>query len=255
MESLMKICSIQIQSNFPEMDILIGDQWTGFHFFNIMERIEKIHFLEILFIIYRSMCIVWTLLNHDVFELNIQTITVYILLQIYAIFLSVASFKRKDNGSFVQLDVEERNIISFVMFNIMESIIHLVLLNPFMSNIYFMTNMHCFFFLAMCISYIFWIIGDAWISYHHSLEHFLMAMDDQSDKEYPVYNTFIEVDISKIKDEICPICQEMMVFGEDIYQLSCLHYMHKECIEKWWSNSKENRSCCVYRCNEPIYEK
>ena len=52
---------------------------------------------------------------------------------------------------------------------------------------------------------------------------------------------------SKDFQDICSICQEeftIINYGNGVYQLTCGHYYHKDCIDKWKESNMENSDYC-----------
>ena len=63
----------------------------------------------------------------------------------------------------------------------------------------------------------------------------------------PIYH-YSEIYFDNL-NEICPICHEEILKGDNIYVTDCKHYYHKQCITKWFNN---NYNCPI--CRKFIYD-
>ena len=60
-----------------------------------------------------------------------------------------------------------------------------------------------------------------------SLQHRKGLTEDQM-------NALKVIEFEKVKEEVdCSVCTSVVEEGEKVYELSCKHVFHKECIDKW----------------------
>jgi hypothetical protein len=52
-------------------------------------------------------------------------------------------------------------------------------------------------------------------------------------------------------DNLCPVCGESFDLDPNIFQLTCKHYAHIECLNGWWKQCQSD-GLCVYFCQKSV---